>query len=439
MLIHEFEHQGADVVAPAVAGEDAVMAGVGLEMGGLHAFGQAGEEIERGHALAGGGDIVLAAFHRFHRHVGDGAEIDGPAPQGEGIAGDLAVLEDALDGGEVEFGRHVHHREIFVVEAVVAVMIAGLALGHAQDLLGEGAGVTLGIHGHEGGELEEARIDHPPHAAVFEADALDRDFGQLGHVHPLAEIGDVRWRGIGIDGAADQGEGEGLGGGILGREMGGGGERQRHRLADGDHMGIGAEVAHEIGKVEGVILDVEASFAHRDVARVVPIGDPELAIGQQALHGRAQQGGVMARHGGDQQHPARLLGAALHPEADQIAEGAGDLGLDRHHVIAPVFGGDGGDAPIGLGDHAREAALGHLAPGAEPVQEGIGDDLRARTGGHGPCAGAEPLAGVAHGFHEVIGGHVAHVFAFLLRCLLALCVDAIARYVACAANIRARR
>ena len=50
----------------------------------------------------------------------------------EFVPRDLAVLEDALDGGKVEFRRHVHHGQVFVIEAVVRVVVGRLALRDAR-------------------------------------------------------------------------------------------------------------------------------------------------------------------------------------------------------------------------------------------------------------------------------------------------------------------
>ena len=74
-------------------------------------------------------------------------------------------------------------------------------------------------------------------------------------------------------------------------------------LAHGDHMqcrGRGARMI--VHQVQGVVLDVEAGpRGHRDVARIVPIGDVDFAIRQQRAHGRAQQSRVVARHRRHQQ------------------------------------------------------------------------------------------------------------------------------------------
>ena len=384
------------------------MARARFEMGGLAVFAETREQAEGGEALAGGRDVVLLALDDLDRDIGDRADVDRRAFEREGVGRDLAVLEHALDGGEVELGRHVHDREVFVVEAVVLVEVARVALGHAHDLVGKGLGMGLAVHRHEGGELQEARIDHPAHARVLEADALQDEVFELSHRHAAAEVGDVGARGVGVDRAADQRQRPRLRLRRGGGEVRGGGERQRRGLADGDDVQVGAEMGHEVGEVERVVLDIELAFGDGDVAGVVPVGDPDIGVGQQALHGRAQERRVMAGHGGHEQDAARLVLAALHAEADQIAEGAAQFGLDQHDVIAPVVADHGVDAPVGFDDHAGEAALGDLTPGGHHLEGGMRDgaEHRLRSGGLG--RGTEPLVHDARRFHHVVGHHVAH-------------------------------
>ena len=67
--------------------------------------------------------------------------------------------------------------------------------------------------------------------------------------------------------------------GVFGRQIGGGGERQRRGLADGDDMGVGAQAPHELDEIERVILDIELARRHRNVAGIVPVGHKDIASG----------------------------------------------------------------------------------------------------------------------------------------------------------------
>ena len=223
--------------------------------------------------------------------------------------------------------------------------------------------MALGIHRDEALQLQQARIDHTPGTRVGEADALDRGLFQLAHGDAAAEIGDFGGGGIRVDRPADQRQAAGLGVGVFLGEIGGGGQRQRHRLANRDDMDVGAKMAHEIDEVEGVILDVELALGHRNIAGVVPVRHIDVAVGQQADDRRAQQGGVVTRHRRDQQHLALHGRAATHEKVDQVAERAFDHGFHVDQVVLTIGAGDRADAPARLGNHATEGALCHLAPG----------------------------------------------------------------------------
>eukprot|EP01023_Acetabularia_acetabulum_P038762 TRINITY_DN37118_c0_g1_i1.p1 TRINITY_DN37118_c0_g1~~TRINITY_DN37118_c0_g1_i1.p1 ORF type:complete len:133 (-),score=21.81 TRINITY_DN37118_c0_g1_i1:54-452(-) len=71
VLVDEFEHQRADVVAPGLAGENAVMPRAGLKMRRLLVVGQAGQQIQCRKALSRPRDIVLLALNDLD---GDGCD-----------------------------------------------------------------------------------------------------------------------------------------------------------------------------------------------------------------------------------------------------------------------------------------------------------------------------------------------------------------------------
>ena len=174
-------------------------------------------------------------------------------------------------------------------------------------------------------------------------------------------------------------------------------------------MGIRPKRAHEIDKVECVVFHVELAGTDRNIAGIVPVGHEDIAIRQQAHHGRTQQRGVMARHRRDKQHAAGHRFPAAHEELDQVAERLVDDGLDVNKVILAFRPDDGPDAPVRLGDHARERALCHLAPGGSQRQHGVHRQGKGGVGCHGSGGCAHPLVGVAHSFHQIVGGHKSHV------------------------------
>ncbi|QFT60518.1 hypothetical protein FIU94_16940 [Sulfitobacter sp. THAF37] len=280
MIVDKVEHQRANVVAPAAAREDAVVTRAFFQVAGLLAVGQAGQQVQRGDALAGGGDIVLGAFDGLDRDGCDLADIHRASGDGKAVFGDLVILEDPVHGRQVELRRHVHHGKVFVVELVVLVVVVRLAAGDADDLVLERLGMGFAIHRDEGGQLQQAGIDLASDTGVFEADALDHGVFELPHGDTVAEIGDFGRGGAGVDGATDQGQGARLGVGFFLCQIGGGGQGQRRWLADRDHMCVRAQMLHEIDKVERVILDIELACADGNVAGIVPVGDIDVTIGQ---------------------------------------------------------------------------------------------------------------------------------------------------------------
>ena len=174
-------------------------------------------------------------------------------------------------------------------------------------------------------------------------------------------------------------------------------------------MGVRPQMFHEIDKVEGVILDIEFTFGHGDVARVMPIGDIHLAVDQQRFHGRPQQRGIVARHRCHQQDFARLGFAARYVEMDQVAKGLFDHGFNVDQMVLAIFAGEGADTPIGFGNHALKRAFRDLPPGGHPLQSRVWHHAKKRVRCKGQGGGTQPLVRITESFHKVICRHVAHV------------------------------
>jgi hypothetical protein len=200
-------------------------------------------------------------------------------------------------------------------------------------------------------------------------------------------------------------------------EIGSGREREGDGLADSHDVGVGAHVPDEVHEIEGVVLHVELALRDGNVAGVVPVGDPDLAVHEQALDRGAQERGVVTRHRRDEQDAAGAFGAAHDAEADQVAEGALELARDRDDMIAPVLAHDVGDVPVGFHDHPCEGAFGHLAPCGHDLKRRMRHEARCRVGGERLGRRAKPLVGVAHRLVEVVGEHVAHGGPFSVRAI----------------------
>ena len=108
---------------------------------------------------------------------------------------------------------------------------------------------------------------------------------------------------------------------------------------------------------------------------------------------------------GHRRHQQNLAARGLAPrdvEADQVAEGAFLHHLDLDRMVAPVGAGHDLDVPVGLDDHALEAAFHHLAPGGGDLDGRIRDQPKLRVGTHRAGGRAEPLVGHADRFHHVV-------------------------------------
>jgi hypothetical protein len=97
----------------------------------------------------GGGDVLRA--HRL--------ALDDP-----GAVDQREVLEHGLDGVQVVLGRHVQHGVVLVVELAVRLGAVVVALDQVEEVVVVAGQVAVGVHGHEAGVLQEARVDAAPGA-----------------------------------------------------------------------------------------------------------------------------------------------------------------------------------------------------------------------------------------------------------------------------------
>lgn len=93
------------------------------------------------------------------------------------------LKENSFHGFEIEFGRQVHHRQIFFVEVIVLAHRILIALNKIVKQLDMGGCVPLKVHGHEAGELQEARIDLAHEARIGKWHAHDAVPAKIGRAH----------------------------------------------------------------------------------------------------------------------------------------------------------------------------------------------------------------------------------------------------------------
>ena len=105
-----------DLVAEAGAVEQAVMADAGLLVMLVLVVVQVRGERMGGAGLPQAGDVVPLAFHRQDGRARDRRRVDVPVPRHQHPARQQVLLEHGVDGLQVELGRQVHDRAVFVIE-----------------------------------------------------------------------------------------------------------------------------------------------------------------------------------------------------------------------------------------------------------------------------------------------------------------------------------
>src|SRR5215213_6374638 len=109
-----FAYAGVDLGVPLASAKNAVVADAGLEVVDLEVRGDAGAEVLRGDGLAYGADVVALAFDGEEGGLADGGGVDLALTYGEFAARKVVGLEDAFDRFQIELGRQIVDREVFV-------------------------------------------------------------------------------------------------------------------------------------------------------------------------------------------------------------------------------------------------------------------------------------------------------------------------------------
>ena len=247
-----------------------------------------------GLGLADTRDVVFLAFHRHQADVGDQVGTHQLAAMGQLALGQQVLLEDNVDGLEVEFFGQVQHRQILVIEFQVLVGAVAVTLHQVLEVALVGFLVLGLVHTHEAGQLHEARIDAPANAHIGRRHGVDHVGLEPGEGLFLGQVVGHGRRQARIDRRAHEGHAGRARGMVLFGHQGGGGQNRRSGLADGDHVGTGAQNAQHLDDVVDIVVEVEAALQHRHFAGVDPVDDEHRMVGQEGLDRTAQQGGVVA-------------------------------------------------------------------------------------------------------------------------------------------------
>ena len=166
--------------------------------------------------------------------------------------------------------------------------------------------VPLQVHRDERGELHEAGIDLTERALALDRHVVDQVVLEPFDRLALGEFVDLGRQDSRVDRSRHQGQRRRPRRMIVLRHDRRGRQRRDRGLADRDHVRARPELVQEGDEVVGVVLQPEPALVGRNVARVVPVGDVDVVILQQRLHGAAQQRGEMAGHRRHQQQAGLL-------------------------------------------------------------------------------------------------------------------------------------
>ena len=278
-------------------------------------------------------DVVAPALDGQQRGLADGARIDLVAAVGELPLRQLGSLEGPVDGLHVELLRHVEDGEVLVVEVLDLRGFLFLAIGEVMIELAVCGRVARHVHGHEGDELDEARVDAPPAACIATRDGVNDRV-----LEPRKRFGDGELIDLGrafarIDRSCHQRHRDRCRGMVRLRHDGDGSQCLHARLADGEDVAARTDHVEELDEIVEVVIDAERARFQRHVARVRPVGKIDVVIDEHRADGAGEQRREVPRQRRHDQD-ARLWRVDILGEVEELAEGQVERDLLRHGDIA---------------------------------------------------------------------------------------------------------
>src|SRR5690606_5213987 len=166
MLADEGGDARLDLLSPTPPVEDAVVTYPGLLIGGSLLRGQVGAEIMRGKRLAWSGNIIQLTLDGEKRSLANRFRPDWTTPPREVAVGQETPLKNPIHRLQVVVGRHIHNRQILVIEAAMRLRRFAIPPDEVMKHLQMRLQVPGGIHRNEAPDLEEAWIDAPSSARI---------------------------------------------------------------------------------------------------------------------------------------------------------------------------------------------------------------------------------------------------------------------------------
>ena len=228
----------------------------------LQIWPQARAEVVRGDRLADRADVVALALDREQHGAPDRGRIDLLAVQLELAERQAMLLEHSPHRLYVKLRGQIEHGEIFVVERLGRRRLFHVISAWACAMSLMRLHVALEVHAHEGGELDEARIDPAARAGVAHAGTVGDqvvlepvDRLRLGQLVDLGRIDP------GVDRPGHQGHAARLRRIAVLRHHGGGGEHGDAGLAHRDDMRARAHRLQEFDDVLDIFVEAEPPSA----------------------------------------------------------------------------------------------------------------------------------------------------------------------------------
>ena len=330
----------------------------------FHVVVQTGAERMRRLGLAPASDVVLLAFNGQKGRTGNLAAIDQTAIVHHGAVRQRVLDEHRFDGLQIEFGRQVHDGEIFVIEVAVFFGVVAVAFHQMLEEVPMRGHVTVEVHAHEPGKLQEARINVPHETRMREGNLHDDVVLEPVDTLGNRQVVDRRRRHAGVDRPPHQRHRGGYIGVFAVFHDSDGCQHRHRRLTHAQNVRVRPEEVQHRDDIIDIIIKIELAFLHGNHAGIDPVGDVDIRIRHQCFHRAAQQRGVMAGHRRDDQD-LRIVAVRRDPafEVDQVAERTAPDADFTYRNAHTAYGGFL-ETELRLAVAARRA-FKHLAAGSD--------------------------------------------------------------------------
>ena len=155
--------------------------------------------------LAHARDIVILALDRHQADISDQLWPNGASAVHQFALGQQVLLEDDVDGLEIEFLGQVADREVLVIEFQMGLGFIAITIHEVLKIVQVRLAVAFDVHRHEAVELDKARIDPATGADIGRGHGEDHVGLEPGKGPLLGQLVGHGRRQARIDGRAHEG------------------------------------------------------------------------------------------------------------------------------------------------------------------------------------------------------------------------------------------